>query len=65
MSIYSDKLAHVQVVINCRDRDAPMFTSEDALAFILGVLFIDDVMLTTSFYSLAPRSIAKVGRWPG
>ena len=56
MSIYSDKLAYVQVVINCRDRDAPMCTSEDALAFILGVPFIDDVMsynlLTTSFYNI-------------
>ena len=52
MSIYSDKLAHVQVFINCRNRDAPMCTSEDALAFILGALFIDEVMsynsLTTS-----------------
>ena len=52
MSIYSDKLAHGQVVINCRDRDAPKCTREDALAYILGAPFIDDVMsynlLTTS-----------------
>ena len=33
MSIYSDKLAHLQVVINCQARDAPMCTSEDGLAF--------------------------------
>ena len=44
MSFYSDKLAHVQVVINCRDRNAPMRTSEDGLAYILGTPFIDDIM---------------------
>ena len=43
MSIYSDKLAHVQTVINCRNRDAPMCTREDALAYFLVALFIDDV----------------------
>ena len=44
MSIYSDKLAHAPVVINCQARDAPMCTSEDGLAYILGAPFIDDVM---------------------
>ena len=44
MSIYSDKLAHVQVIINCRARDAPMCTSEDGLAYILDVPYFDDVM---------------------
>ena len=40
MSIYSDKLAHLQVIINCQARDAPMCTSEDGLAYILGKPFI-------------------------
>ena len=44
MSIYSDKLAHAPVVINCQARDAPMCISEDGLAYILGAPFIDDVM---------------------
>ena len=44
MSIYSDKLAHVQVVINCWNTDAPMCTREDALALISGVPSIDDVV---------------------
>ena len=43
MSIYSDKVAHVQVVIKCRARDAPVCTSEDGLAYILGASF-DDVI---------------------
>ena len=34
MSIYSEKLAHAQIVINFRARDAPMCTSEDGLAYI-------------------------------
>ena len=60
MSIYSDRLAHIQVVINCRARDAPMCISEDGLAYILGAPFIDDFMsynsLTTKlliFFQLA------------
>ena len=44
MRIYLDKLAHVQVVINCRNTDAPMCTCEDALAHILGTPSIDDVI---------------------
>ena len=58
MSIYSDKLAHVQVVINCRDRDVPMSTSQDVLAYILGAPFIDDVMSYNSLTtSIAPSSV--------
>ena len=41
---YLDKLAHVQVVINCRYSIAQMCTREDMLAHILGAPFIDDVM---------------------
>ena len=44
MSTYSDKLAHVQVVINCQYFVAQMCTREDMLAHYLGALFIDDVM---------------------
>ena len=44
MSIYSDKLAHVQVVINSPYSIAEMCTREDALAFILGAPSIDDVL---------------------
>ena len=41
---YSDKLAHVQVVINCRYSVAQMRTHEDPLIHNLGALCIDDVM---------------------
>ena len=44
MSIYSDKLAHVQIVINSWFFAAQMCTCEDMLAHILGALYIDDVM---------------------
>ena len=55
MSIYSDKLANVQAVINCRNAhvqvvinygniDAPMCTREDGFAYISGAPSIDDVM---------------------
>ena len=44
MSIYSDKLAHVQIVNNCGYSIAQMYTREDTLAHNLGVLFIDDLM---------------------
>ena len=44
MSIYSDKLAHLQVIINCRYSIAKMCTREDTIAHYLGVPFIDDVM---------------------
>ena len=50
MSIYSDKLAHIQVVINCRDSVAQMCTREDTLAHNLGVHYLDDVMSSQHFY---------------
>ena len=43
MSIYSDKLAHVQVVINCIYY-IELCTREDMLAYISDAPFIDDVM---------------------
>ena len=53
MSIYSDKLAHVQVVINCRYSIAQLCTREDMLARYLGALCLYDVMshneLTTKY----------------
>ena len=44
MSIYLDKLAHVQGIINCRYSAVQMCTSEDMLAYISGAPSIDDVM---------------------
>ena len=44
LSIYSDKLAHILVVINCLSFVAPMCTREDMLAHNLGAPYNDDVM---------------------
>ena len=44
MSIFWDKLAHVQVVINCRYYVAQMCTGEDMLVHNLGAPYFDDVM---------------------
>ena len=44
MPVYPDKLAHVQVVINCQYSVAQMCTREDALAHNLDTQSIDDVM---------------------
>ena len=57
MSVYSDKLAHVQVVINCRCSIAQMCTCEDTLAHILGVLYDDEVKSYNSLTTL----IADIG----
>ena len=54
MSIYSDKLAHVQVVINSPYSVEQMCTREDTLAHNLGAPYIDDVM---SYYG---KYISKV-----
>ena len=50
---YLNKLAHVQVVINCPYSVAQMCTREDALAYILGTWFIDDVMSYNSLTTMA------------
>ena len=54
MSIYSEELAHVQVIINSRYSVAQMCTREDGLAYILGAPSIDDAMsynlLTTVWF---------------
>ena len=44
MSIYSVKVAHIQVVSNCRYSVPQMCTREDMLPHILGAPYIDDVM---------------------
>ena len=53
MNFYSDKLAHVQVIINCQYSVAQMCTCEDVLARYLGGPSLVDVMshneLTTAF----------------
>ena len=48
MSIYSDKLAHIQVVINCPYSVAQLCTCEDKHAHTFGTPCIDDDSLTTS-----------------
>ena len=48
MSIYSDKLAHIQFVINCRYSVAQLCTREDVLAYISGTPSVDDVMCYSS-----------------
>ena len=58
MSIYSDKLAHTQVVINCPYSVAHLCTSEATLAHNLGALYFDDVM---SYNSLTTK-ILPVGQ---
>ena len=52
MGIYSDKLAHIQVVINVPYFVAQLCTSEDGLAYILGAPSIDDVMSYNSLTTL-------------
>ena len=54
MSIYSEKLAHVQVVINCRNSVAHLCTREEKLAHNSGALYFDNVMsyyLLTTLYN--------------
>ena len=41
---YSDKLAHVQVVVNCQYSITQMCTCEDMLAHNLGAPYCDDIM---------------------
>ena len=44
MNIYSDKLAHIQVIINCQYSVAQMCSREDMLNHNLGGPYFDDVM---------------------
>ena len=52
MNIYLDKLAHVQVVINCPLHICDLCTSEATLAHNLGKLHFDDVMSYNSLTTL-------------
>ena len=60
MSIYSDKLAHVQVVINCRDSIAQICTHEDTLLHNLGSPYLDDVMSIARSQQIGGNSL-KLG----
>ena len=51
---YSDKLAHIQVVINCGYSIAQLCTREDTLAHILGALYFNVVM---SYNSLTTKIV--------
>ena len=42
--IYSEKLAHIQVVTNCRYSVAQMCTREDIVAHLFMPAVLDDVM---------------------
>ena len=44
MNIYLDKLAHVQVVINCQYSVTEMCTRKDTLAHYLGAPYLDDIL---------------------
>ena len=55
---YSDKLAHVQVVINCLYSVAHLCTTEATLAYNLGALRFDDVM---GYNSLTTHNLSLVG----
>ena len=53
MSIYSNKLAHVQVIINYQYSVSHMCTREDTLAHILGAPFVDDFMIYNLLTTIA------------
>ena len=56
---YSDKLAHVQVIINCQYSIAQMCTREDTLAHNLGVPYFDDVISYNSLTTIVMTSNKK------
>ena len=59
MSIYSDKLAQVQVVFNCQYSIAQLHTREDGFAYISGSPSIDDFMRYNSLTTILKWGIAK------
>ena len=61
MIIYSDKLAHVQVVINCQYSVAQMCTREDTLAHYLGIP--DDVMSYNSLTTVGMVLNCLMAEW--
>ena len=52
MNIYSDKLTHVQVIINCLYSIAQFCTCKDTLAYISGAPPIDDVISYNSLTTI-------------
>ena len=60
MSIHSDKLAHIQVIINCRYSVAQICTREDKLAHYLGAPFIDDVMRYNILITISTKKQTKL-----
>ena len=60
--VYSDKLAHVQVVINCQYSIAQMCTWEDTHARLFSCAILDDVMSHSEFTtSIAPSRVLLGG----
>ena len=59
MSIYSDKLAHVKDIINCRYSVAQMCTHNETLAHYLGAPFIDDAMRYNTLIKLFKLSVRQ------
>ena len=58
MSIYSDKLAHLQVAINFWYSVAQICTRKVMLARYLGVLSLDE--LITSYFSFSGQMLASI-----
>ena len=67
LALYSDKLANIQVVINCQYSIAQMCTHEDAFASYLGAPSLDDVMshneLTTIVQWSLHTNVVQPCRW--
>ena len=59
MSIYSDKFAHVQVIINCRYSVVQMCTCEDGFTYISGTPSIDDVMSYNSLTTVDLKDVKE------
>ena len=55
---YPDKLAHIQVINNCRYFVAQMCTPEDTLAHNLGAPYIDDAMSYNSLTTMVCNNCA-------
>ena len=69
MSIYSDKLTHLQVIINCFYSIAQFFKGKDMLTHISGTPSIDDVMsynlLKTLVKNSTPNLLSKKFAYSG
>ena len=61
MSVYSDKLAHVHVIINCRYSIAQMCTCKDRLARYLGMPSIDDIIKHNMLITPVFKSSSNTG----